>query len=228
MKFSRMLILGLIFLLTLVEISGAQLGVDLIFKTQSNPQDTVLYIRAIVATDSLLTQIVDSISWTKCLPDSQFTWHITLPQVEKEYFWGGWHKNTLGGSISNLSEVFHFFVAQRLKLGAPDPSLPANGWTIWYVLAEGSFTVKEGYPNPFESSINIEYNLDQGSPVQVIIYNNLGQKVKTVLDEYQEPGTKKLTWDGTNDSGQKVASGIYFFKVRTTSNEGTNKAILVK
>jgi flagellar hook assembly protein FlgD len=64
--------------------------------------------------------------------------------------------------------------------------------------------------------------------VNIAVYNILGQKVKTLADEYQEAGYKQVNWDGKDDGGREVASGIYFYKIKTIGFEKTKKMVLLK
>ena len=69
------------------------------------------------------------------------------------------------------------------------------------------------YPNPFTNSTIIRYHLLKPGQIKIIIYNLLGQKVRTLLDSYNAVGMKQLQWDGKNESGNFVASGLFFYKV---------------
>lgn len=75
------------------------------------------------------------------------------------------------------------------------------------------FSLSQNYPNPFNSSTLIKYALKKDVNVLINIYNVLGQKIKTLVDEYQNAGYKSIIWDGTNDNGKAVSSGIYFYKI---------------
>ena len=75
------------------------------------------------------------------------------------------------------------------------------------------FGLSQNFPNPFNPATVIEYALPKASEVEVQIYNVLGQKVRNLVDEHQEPGYKTIRWDGTDDSGSEVSSGIYFYRI---------------
>jgi len=62
----------------------------------------------------------------------------------------------------------------------------------------------------------------------LIIYNTLGQRVKTLVDEVQSPGIYKIEWDGSGDNGAKVASGIYFYRLQRGDEANTKKMIFLK
>jgi hypothetical protein len=94
-------------------------------------------------------------------------------------------------------------------------------------LPEG-FELLQNYPNPFNPQTEIAYTLPEGSNVKLEIYNVLGQKVKVLVDEYQSAGTKKVVWDGKNENGERVSSGIYFYRLDAGSYVQTKKMSLLK
>ncbi|MDP3024870.1 MAG: T9SS type A sorting domain-containing protein [candidate division Zixibacteria bacterium] len=91
-----------------------------------------------------------------------------------------------------------------------------------------SYNLSQNYPNPFNPSTVIEYSLPKGSEVKIIVYNVLGQKVKTLMDEYQNVGIKTVHWDGMDDNGEKVASGIYFYRLKTGDYSEAKKMVLLR
>jgi len=90
------------------------------------------------------------------------------------------------------------------------------------------FQLYQNSPNPFNPTTAIAFDLPKISQVQLVIYNMLGQKVKTLVNGTQEPRQYKILWDGTNEQGEKVASGIYIYQLRTDEMVATKKMILMK
>jgi len=76
------------------------------------------------------------------------------------------------------------------------------------------FALQQNYPNPFNPSTTIQYSLPQDAQVTLEVYNLVGQKVITLVDEKQKAGYKVARWDGTDASGARVASGLYFYKLK--------------
>jgi choice-of-anchor B domain-containing protein len=76
-----------------------------------------------------------------------------------------------------------------------------------------TFALKANYPNPFNPSTTIAYQLPRQSDVRIEIYNLLGQKVRTLLNNRKEPGDYEAVWNGRNDSGVKVGSGVYMYRM---------------
>jgi len=85
----------------------------------------------------------------------------------------------------------------------PRPSLPS------------AFILGQNYPNPFNPNTNIDYSLPAKSHIAVEIFNLLGQKVRVLLDQEQPAGAHTVAWDGLDESGNPVASGIYLYRIRS-------------
>ena len=92
------------------------------------------------------------------------------------------------------------------------------------------FALQQNYPNPFNPSTSIMYTIGAGEPVltNLSVFNVLGQKVATLVDEIQGPGTRTVTWEGRDDSGAKVASGVYFYRLSHGEQAEAMKMILLK
>jgi flagellar hook assembly protein FlgD len=84
------------------------------------------------------------------------------------------------------------------------------------------------YPNPFNPTTTLKYDLAKSSHVSLVIYNMLGQKIRTLVDAVKPAGYHAAVWDGANDSGAAIASGIYFFEFKADGYAQTNKMILMK
>ena len=94
-------------------------------------------------------------------------------------------------------------------------------------LVPDNFGLSQNYPNPFNPSTSIDLSVPVACDWQIAIFNTTGQNVKR-LAGHTEPGTITIHWDGTNDYGQPVASGIYFYKVQAADYTETRKMILLK
>ncbi len=91
-----------------------------------------------------------------------------------------------------------------------------------------SFTLTQNYPNPFNPSTTIEYSLPRRSHVTIDIYNMLGQKVCTLVDRDESAGDHSAVWDGTEASGESVATGIYLYRLQAGDRTETKKMLLLK
>lgn len=91
-----------------------------------------------------------------------------------------------------------------------------------------SVSLDGNYPNPFNPETNISFSLPQAMDVQLVVYNVLGQKIATLVDREMIAGTHIVTWNGTSETGQPVASGIYFYRLTTSTAVETRKMLLLK
>jgi hypothetical protein len=92
-----------------------------------------------------------------------------------------------------------------------------------------STSLSQNYPNPFNPTTTIDFTVKELAPVSVKIYNVSGQLVKTLVNDRFEPGvTHQVSWDGRNDAGQAVSSGVYFYKLVTKNFTQTKKMVLLK
>jgi hypothetical protein len=91
-----------------------------------------------------------------------------------------------------------------------------------------NFSLMQNYPNPFNPETRISYTLPYDAQVELVIYNIKGQKVKTLVDEFKTAGHRSILWEGTDETGQKVASGIYFYKLEAGDFSQTCKMVLIK
>ena len=86
----------------------------------------------------------------------------------------------------------------------------------------------ENYPNPFNPTTTINYSLKENSRVSLNIYNIKGQKVKQIVNSQLSVGQHSVIWNGKDDNGKSISSGIYFYKLKTANFEKTKKMILLK
>lgn len=91
-----------------------------------------------------------------------------------------------------------------------------------------SFAVLQNYPNPFNPRTEIRYSIAREGKVEIIVYNALGQKVKTLVSRTKKAGSYRTVWDGTNAAGQAVASGVYMYRVTSGKNKAARKMILLR
>jgi hypothetical protein len=86
----------------------------------------------------------------------------------------------------------------------------------------------QNYPNPFNPATIIEYSIASAGLVEIAIFNVDGQKIRTLVGEVEMPGTYRARWDGKNDRGVPVASGIYFYRLKAGSFCGVKKMLLLR
>ncbi len=88
--------------------------------------------------------------------------------------------------------------------------------------------LKRNYPNPFNPETSIAFDLASAGNVEINIYNAKGQKVKTLISEFKNPGSYKAVWNGKDSNNQNCGSGIYFYKMKSGKYTSTGKMILMK
>jgi len=124
--------------------------------------------------------------------------------------------------------------------------LLSNGWnadTVWIYLhgygdevtgiVEGSgipeaYGLGQNYPNPFNGVTRISYQLPEGGEVRLEIYDVLGQRVRVVLDGWQEAGYHGVEWDGRDAEGTQVSSGLYIYRFEAGPYRKVQKMMLLK
>jgi hypothetical protein len=91
------------------------------------------------------------------------------------------------------------------------------------------FVVTESFPNPFNSSVTIQYQIPTAGEVEGRIYNILGMRVKTIVpSQQQQAGKYSVHWDGKNDHGSDVSSGVYFIRIRWNDRMKTVRSVYLK
>ncbi len=90
------------------------------------------------------------------------------------------------------------------------------------------FELRQSYPNPFNNQTMIKYSLFKRTEVSLIIYNILGQKVRTLVNNERQSGDVSVTWDGKDESGKDLSSGIYFYQLRVGQFTQTRRMVLLK
>jgi hypothetical protein len=91
-----------------------------------------------------------------------------------------------------------------------------------------AISLLSNYPNPFNPTTTIEFTLTRPGPVEIEILNVLGQRVRTLTNEFLTAGRKTVNWDGKSDRGEEVASGIYFCRIRNGEYSKTRKMLLLR
>ncbi|NIT60872.1 MAG: T9SS type A sorting domain-containing protein [Aliifodinibius sp.] len=95
--------------------------------------------------------------------------------------------------------------------------------------APTDFRLLQNYPNPFNPETTIEYELAKSTRVKLIIYNLLGQHVKTLRERWQTAGKHSVSWDGTGEEGQtKMPSGLYIYELRVGTHLARRKMLLIR
>ena len=90
------------------------------------------------------------------------------------------------------------------------------------------FHLQQNYPNPFNPETRIAYNVPESDLVSLVVFDQLGRTIKTLVSEKRPAGLHDATWNGTDDHGNAVPSGVYFYSLRSGSIAETRTMILLK
>ena len=91
-----------------------------------------------------------------------------------------------------------------------------------------NYTLGNNYPNPFNPSTTIKFDLPRSSRVKIEIINILGQSIKNLISEELSAGQHQINWGGRDNSGLDVSSGVYFYRINGENFSETKKMILMK
>ena len=126
----------------------------------------------------------------------------------------GTTRNDMGAYGGCNCNLFPFFFVTAINL--VKSSLPDN------------FKLNQNYPNPFNPETIISYQLPEFSNVEIITYNSLGQEVKTLVKKQQAAGEYSIGWNGKDNYGRSVSSGIYYYRISIKNNTISKRMILIR
>ena len=90
------------------------------------------------------------------------------------------------------------------------------------------FNISQNYPNPFNPVTTIHFTLPASGHVQLVIFNILGQKIRTLIDENRKAGFYSLQWNGRDDSGNPAPSGVYYYAIKAGKFQAIKRMILAR
>jgi hypothetical protein len=94
-----------------------------------------------------------------------------------------------------------------------------------------AFALSQNYPNPFNPSTTISYAIPDGNAqvgVKLSVFNLRGQLVRSLVDQSQSPGNYNVNWDGSDDNGRQISSGVYFYRLVAGDYVSTRKMVVLK
>lgn len=176
----------------------------------------------------------NQLSWDPC-PDTDFQYFRVYRSTDPEF-------------VPTPADSVH----STIGTSWPDPEY--DGWNVYYKITALDFSGNESdaasagtmtgietpvipimfalyqnVPNPFNPTTRIRYDVPaKGGKVTLRIYDVKGRLVRTLVDEYQAPGQKVVTWHGRNNYGQSVATGVYFYRMTADGFDMTRKIVLLK
>jgi hypothetical protein len=90
------------------------------------------------------------------------------------------------------------------------------------------FMLAQNYPNPFNPTTTIQFDLASKSKVTLEVYNVLGQSIRTLVNGILGAGNHTVIWNATDNNGDRVSSGVYFYRLNTETNKAVRKMLLIK
>jgi hypothetical protein len=90
------------------------------------------------------------------------------------------------------------------------------------------FTISRNYPNPFNRTTQIDYQVPEDNHISIVIYDLMGREVRTLMDKVQSKGYYDIEWNGESDHGEFVSTGVYFLQFTSNGFSNKNKMILLK
>ena len=135
-----------------------------------------------------------------------YMWNLPTPTTAEAIAWGSFmHDKRNTGSLAIVA-----------RPSPPAPPLPT------------SFRLAQNYPNPFNQATVIEFDLTNKSQVTIEVINVLGQTVTTITGTELEAGTHRVVWEGKDDRGNDLASGVYFYRLRMNNFTETRRMVMLK
>jgi hypothetical protein len=128
------------------------------------------------------------------------------------------YNNYVGGKpvVDNVSPEIEGNTIALTKNPGTDPVIPT------------SYSLAQNYPNPFNPSTDIAYSIKSPGQVELNVYNILGQEVRQLVNEHKDAGNYMAHWDGRDNSGGEVASGVYFYRIKAGDFNDIKKMVLMK
>lgn len=119
-------------------------------------------------------------------------------------------------------------VTQTLKWSSNGDRIRLSRLTSGGDALPRSLELKQNYPNPFNPTTAIDFSLPRSGDVELKVFNVLGQRVATLVDGHREAGEHSIMWNGTDDSGAPVTSGVYFYRLQFEESQHSRKMLLMK
>ena len=120
------------------------------------------------------------------------------------------------GTGENGVNMGAFGIGCTAMLGLSDEFIPTE------------YALFQNYPNPFNPKTTIRYDIPDNSFVDLSVFDIMGRKIKTLINEKQTPGRKTIIWNATNATGSKVSAGMYFYVIQAGKFREIKKMVLLK
>ena len=149
----------------------------------------------------------------------RLSWFIFRPGCIKASSTNYLVDGTLGEPFIGISQSQNFFLrighfySTQITTAVEEHEMNVN-------FIPDTYDLSQNYPNPFNSTTKLMYQIPKPGAISIKIFNVLGKKIITLVDEHKDPGCYLISWDGTDTSGDNVTSGIYIVKFMSKSLVG--------
>ncbi|HPC35626.1 MAG TPA: T9SS type A sorting domain-containing protein [Candidatus Marinimicrobia bacterium] len=166
--------------------------------------------------------------WQKLSEDQDGFWYFTIVGNEQNEDISFKLYDGKNDRVVNCNQTIKFINDNTTGSPTEPFIITANTSDLINPRVQTKFKLNQNYPNPFNSSTRIKFSLEKESNVNITIYNLTGQKVRTLVDAKLNLGEYQIAWDGRDDWGMPVSSGIYLYRMKTDNYSELRKMILSK
>jgi flagellar hook assembly protein FlgD len=134
-----------------------------------------------------------------------------------------------GGLIFSLAKFYDFIIsAQQISVNGNLGEIMTSINKDKSKFISRQFQLFQNYPNPFNPTTVVKFHLSYPGEVELKIYNLLGQQIEKLISEKLLPGEYRVEWDGKDDAGYSVSSGIYYYRLKVDDRSKTRKMLMIK
>jgi len=152
-----------------------------------------------------------------------YTWSQAITYFYDLYTLGG--NDNYFKAYDNLKKLY---MSQQIAAGVIASGTPNIAYRDNDKPLPTTFALAQNYPNPFNPETRIDYALPEASTVRLEVFNLLGQKVRALLDQPEQAGNHSVVWNGRDDAGRVVSSGVYLYRLTAMDFVETKKMMLLK
>jgi hypothetical protein len=182
--------------------------------TETNGADEGYFLEVVVHTDLFGYSDGDTVMLSACIWDMDYASEDAYDQNISDYAPNWWGTQWVDQNFEKYYMYRGVVLSDQTSVGIED-SGPAEVAT--------TYNLAQNYPNPFNPTTTIDYALPTATKVKIQIFDVLGRKVATLLDTDQKAGSHFVIWNGSDDFGNRVGSGVYFYRLTTSKFARTMK-----
>ncbi|MFC1557743.1 SBBP repeat-containing protein [candidate division KSB1 bacterium] len=160
------------------------------------------------------------------IPPGDWEFVKEVPAVQSSVY------HTIVPTVADVTIYYDYYYSTFFVCAhTSDPAIhwetePSSGYSIDNSVE--NYFIQQNYPNPFNTKTSINYKTPRTALVSIKIFNTLGQEVRTLISELQPVGYHKILWNGTNNEGMKLPSGIYIYKFQADNFVHVKKMVFLK